>query len=81
MGAINECPTCGNLATAEPGSRIASFYAGVCAACWRSKHPGKELPLPSLEFFAPSALAESKLFKKSLEDVWDAAATGKLDWA
>lgn len=71
MSAINECPRCHKLAQPEPGE-ITRMYDGVCVACWRVAHPGKALPeTPSQEFFPPTRLAESKLFKKQLDYVWD----------
>jgi len=69
--AINECPLCGELAMPAGEGGICALYVGICATCWRDRHPGELLPMPSQEFFPPSRIAESKLFKKRLDDIWD----------
>jgi hypothetical protein len=75
VSAVNKCPKCQKLAEAEPGE-ITRMYDGVCIACWRSAHPGEPLPsMPSQEFFGPTRLAESKLFKKQLDDIWSSNET------
>lgn len=78
MRAVNECPRCGELAhPAEPGG-LCAFYASLCVTCWRAANPGKPLPLPSQEFFPPSRIAESKLFKKQYDDIWQSMSTDAL---
>lgn len=80
MGAANECPRCKRLAMTEGESRVAAMYNGICVECWRSEHPAELLPLPSLEFFPPSAVGDSRLFKEQMFKVWDSVDVSKLKW-
>jgi len=79
VSAVNECPRCGKLADDPEGNGVCALYAGVCSDCWRVAHPGEPLPVPSQEFFAPSNIAKSKLFKAGLDAIWESADVSKFD--